>query len=466
MSTNPGRRSLRWLLGGAAAALVALVVACEEPQDPPVATGIAILSGDGQFSKKGTALTEPLTVVVRFDDGSAAPRFDVRFEVSAGGGTITAASDRSDDAGVAETRLTLGPNAGTNTVRAYLESEPAVSVQFVATAGDFFCPEEDPAFTRKFTGRIVLFTRHSSFYGAPADRNAGLLTITPDFLDLPPSAMVQPMVSLPDSDPLINVPKDCAIGRTGDLFLSWKSLEDEVAILEPDFTYRHFATLEDAERGSEVSASPGAILMGTDRYGPFGVSCGDTLSRFAGAFYTGNGLDKCNDNAMAIDPSTQDLYFIYRGDNKLWRLPLDSLTVEDVAQEVTQLTSEEAEHARGMVFNDDGSVYILVDTETPGNAGTTKSILRVTSAGAKSTLYDFNSRGAGAAAGWQSDLALESVGADRLLYTVDTRNNMLLVYNITQTQFIEMPPNLLFSDRFAISDSLSAGERVGIMVLP
>jgi hypothetical protein len=465
MSTNPGRRSVRWLLCGAAVVLMALVAACEEDQAPPLATGISIFGGNGQFSKKGTPITEPLSVIVRFEDGSAAPRVVVRFEIKSGGGTITRTTDNTDDAGIAETQLTLGPVAGTNTVRAYLDTDPSTSVEFVATAGDYFCPEEDPTFTRKFTGRIVLFTRHSSFYGAPADPGAGLLKITPNF-NLPPRAAVQPMVSLPDEEPLTNVPKDCAIGRTGDLFLSWKSFEDEIAILDQGLSYRHFATLEDALRGSEVSASPGAILMGTDGFGPFGVSCGDTLTRFAGAFYSGNGNDRCNDNAMAIDPATQDLYFIYLGDNKLWRLPLDSLTVEGVAEEITTLTPEEAEHARGMVFNDDGNVYILVDTETPRNAGNTKLILRVTPAGVKTTLYDFYSRGPGAAAGWQSDLALESAGADRLLYTVDTRNNMLLVYNITQSTFTEMAPDPFFSGPYAISDSLSAGERVGIMVLP
>jgi len=462
MSTKTGR--LHLLLGVAAVALVAFTAACEDPEDPPVATGISIFSGDGQFSKKGTPVSLPLTVVVRFDDGSASPRMDVRFEVTSGGGTLSRTLDRSDDSGIADTRLTLGPTAGANTVRATLESDPSAFVEFTASAGDFFCPEEDPSFTRKFgpRGKVVVLTRFSSLYFEPGTgRQTGLLGVTPIFTGSP-RVGVEPMVSLPD-DFFLNVPKDCAIGRTGDLFIAWKSIADEVSILEPDLSYRHFATLED-ETASEVSMSPGAILMGVDRYGPFALGCRDTLSRFpADALFTGIGLDMCNSDAMAVDPANQDLYFIYMGDNTLKRLPLDSLVVEGALQTVTQLTSEEAAGARGMVVNDDDShVFILVDA-TP--TGTTKVILRVTPGGTKTTLYDFSTRGAGDAAGRQNDLALEPQGGG-LLYTVDTLNDMLLVYDLTQNTLIEMPPDTTLTDRYAISEQLSQGERVGIMVLP
>ena len=389
---------------------------------------------------------------------------DVRFEVVAGGGTLSRSQDRSDDSGIADTRLTLGPTAGTNTVRAYLTSDPSRFVEFTASAGDFFCPEEDPTFTRKFgpRGKVVVLTRFSSLYFDPvAGRQTGLLGITPIFTGTP-RAGVEAMASLPD-DFFLNVPKDCAIGRTGDLFIAWKSIFDEVTILESDLSYRHFATLED-ETASEVGMSPGAILMGVDRYGPFALGCRDTLSRFpADALFTGDGLDRCNSDAMAVDPASEDLYFIYFGDNTLKRLPLDSLTVEGALETVTQLTSEEAEGARGIVVNDDDSnLFILVDAAP---AGTTKLILRVTPGGTKTVEYDFTSRGAGDAAGRQNDLALEPQGGG-LLYTVDTLNDMLLVYDITQGTLIEMPPDTTLTDRYAISEPLSQGERVGIMVLP
>ena len=101
----------------------------------------------------------------------------------------------------------------------------------------------------------------------------------------------------------------------------------------------------------------------------------------------------------------------------------------------------------------DGTVYIVVD------APSTKSIVRVTEAGFKTTFFDFLTDpvpplpGGGA----PNDLALRRP----LLFTLDTLNNQLLVINLSG-QFFP-----LFSDpleQMKLSDSAS-GERIGLDVL-
>jgi len=100
-----------------------------------------------------------------------------------------------------------------------------------------------------------------------------------------------------------------------------------------------------------------------------------------------------------------------------------------------------------------GNVYILVDSDE------TKEIVQVTPAGAVSVLYDFFDRGAGDAAGVQRDLAYDE-GFKRL-YTIDTLNNDVLLYDVALDILVEMfeaPQN-------EISTSGGSGERVGLVVL-
>ena len=102
--------------------------------------------------------------------------------------------------------------------------------------------------------------------------------------------------------------------------------------------------------------------------------------------------------------------FIRLPDGMLMRLPLNGLAAAGPAVEVATLTEDEATGANGMVVDDrDGSVYILVETFTPPSTpGDTKALVRVTSAGVKSTAVDFFvRRGAGDAAGVQNDLAID-----------------------------------------------------------
>ena len=93
---------------------------------------LAKVSGEGQEGTAGKALAEPFVVLVLDENGAAIAGAVVTFSVTAGGGTLSAATATTDANGQAATRLTLGSDTGPNTVEATvagLESET-----FTATA--------------------------------------------------------------------------------------------------------------------------------------------------------------------------------------------------------------------------------------------------------------------------------------------------------------------------------------------
>ena len=79
------------------------------------------VSGDGQEGLVGEPLAKPFAVSVLDQDGSAFAGAVVTFSVTAGGGTLSAATVTTDANGRARSTLTLGSNPGTNTVAAAVE---------------------------------------------------------------------------------------------------------------------------------------------------------------------------------------------------------------------------------------------------------------------------------------------------------------------------------------------------------
>ncbi|MDP3910804.1 MAG: plastocyanin/azurin family copper-binding protein [Gemmatimonadales bacterium] len=71
-------------------------------------------------------------MIVRDDAGAPLPGISVGWTVTAGGGTVSPASSTSDAAGIARSRRTLGPNAGTQTARAAVSGETPVDFSAVA----------------------------------------------------------------------------------------------------------------------------------------------------------------------------------------------------------------------------------------------------------------------------------------------------------------------------------------------
>jgi len=98
----------------------------------PQASSIALSAGDNQVAAAGAALPESLAVIVRDNAGAALPGVAVTWSVTAGGGTVSPTTRTSDAGGIAKTRRTLGPNAGTQTARATVASLTPVNFSAVS----------------------------------------------------------------------------------------------------------------------------------------------------------------------------------------------------------------------------------------------------------------------------------------------------------------------------------------------
>ncbi|MDE0043691.1 MAG: Ig-like domain-containing protein [Candidatus Poribacteria bacterium] len=93
----------------------------EASRPPPVPTVLSIVSGDNQEELTGEALTNPFVVEVRDQYDSPMEGVTVTFAVTAGGGSLSAATATTDADGRAESTLTLGSEPGTNSVEVNVE---------------------------------------------------------------------------------------------------------------------------------------------------------------------------------------------------------------------------------------------------------------------------------------------------------------------------------------------------------
>jgi len=98
----------------------------------PTPGSISVSAGNNQVGAAGAALAESLAVIVRDQGGAPLVGVNVTFSVAAGGGTVSPGSRVTDAGGIAKTRRTLGPNAGTQTVNATAGS--LAPVQFSAVS--------------------------------------------------------------------------------------------------------------------------------------------------------------------------------------------------------------------------------------------------------------------------------------------------------------------------------------------
>lgn len=101
---------------------------------PAAVAALTLVAGDLQTASVGTPL--PGAIAVRAVDafGNRVPGAVVNFSVLTGDGVALPASTSADSAGVASTNWTLGPLQGTQTLRAALDTLPAVTVEVSATA--------------------------------------------------------------------------------------------------------------------------------------------------------------------------------------------------------------------------------------------------------------------------------------------------------------------------------------------
>ena len=102
---------------------------------PPSPQKLVKISGDEQQGPAGTQLAEPFVVLVLDEHDEPIVGAVVTFAVTTGGGTLSAITATTDANGRASTRLTLGSDAGTNTVSASVEG--LESVIFTAVGEEF-----------------------------------------------------------------------------------------------------------------------------------------------------------------------------------------------------------------------------------------------------------------------------------------------------------------------------------------
>ena len=82
-----------------------------------IPTTLGKIGGDGQHGPGGASLPEPLVVSLLDQAGSPLAGVAVSFEVTAGGGTLSATTATTDPEGRAASTLTLGRTPGSNSVR-------------------------------------------------------------------------------------------------------------------------------------------------------------------------------------------------------------------------------------------------------------------------------------------------------------------------------------------------------------
>ena len=111
---------------------------------PAILQTLTKVSGDEQQGPAGTALAARFVVSVLDQNGSPLAGVVVSFSVTAGGGTLSATTTTTDANGRARSRLTLGPDPGTNTVAAIVEGlEPVTFTAIGQATADSDGAEDD-----------------------------------------------------------------------------------------------------------------------------------------------------------------------------------------------------------------------------------------------------------------------------------------------------------------------------------
>ena len=101
--------------------------ACTLNTDVSSPGALLIQSGDEQTAAANTALPVPLGVIVVTQFGEPIKNATVTWSVQSGGGSLSASSTLSDDAGLTSVTYTTGPVAGPATIRAQVHGVPAVT---------------------------------------------------------------------------------------------------------------------------------------------------------------------------------------------------------------------------------------------------------------------------------------------------------------------------------------------------
>jgi len=121
------RRAPGWM------ALVVIVIACS-PDAGAISRrtlSVDVASGGGQTALPGTALAQPIRVLVRDSTGQPASGRQVTFAVANGGGSVAPATATTGSDGTAGTVFTLGPTVGAQAISATVSDGNTLEVPAV-----------------------------------------------------------------------------------------------------------------------------------------------------------------------------------------------------------------------------------------------------------------------------------------------------------------------------------------------
>ena len=178
------------------------VLLWDVPSILPNPRALTVIGGEEQEGPLNAQLDSPFVVEVRDQYGNLLEGAEVTFEVTAGGGTLSAAVDTTDAEGRAVTTLTLGRAPGTNTVVATVAGLEPVTFTAGARAtpdfdldgrvgfSDFFLLAEafggsDPRFDLDGSGEVDFadFLLFAERFGQPA--RAKLVAMARELIGLP-----------------------------------------------------------------------------------------------------------------------------------------------------------------------------------------------------------------------------------------------------------------------------------------
>ncbi len=131
---------MKRVLSVALAVAAFAVVACGGDDDPTgggqigVPTELVVVSGDGQKVATRSETIEPFVVKVTDSQGNPIRRVDVTWEVTAGGGTLSATETDTDGFGETQVYLTAGSAEGANTVTATVDTLNGSPATFTVNA--------------------------------------------------------------------------------------------------------------------------------------------------------------------------------------------------------------------------------------------------------------------------------------------------------------------------------------------
>ena len=139
-----GRASTSWVLGSSTGTqtatassdgLVGSPVTFTSTAVPGSAEGLVRISGNEQSARIGEELDEPLVVRLVDGQGNGVGGRAVAWVVGAGGGSVPSTTTTTGGDGEAQTRWTLGPTPGTNTLSAVVSGVGVVVFTATATNG-------------------------------------------------------------------------------------------------------------------------------------------------------------------------------------------------------------------------------------------------------------------------------------------------------------------------------------------